>query len=501
MLKADRFNYLNIDILLERSTFAGSGPNSPLIDMGTTARWWFRGVAAVLAVLIVGLLAESALAGPTAVGDGFGTPTDVAPSSQGAEPTAEPQSPTSDSRAWTVVTTQGFYTGTHPGARDVADLLAFDADGRVVYQNSTYDVYFDVDPVPGTRSTVEYVAAKRLGGDDCTQDTCSLNLVVRLNLSTGNVTRVYAVVTPQYDTGRWHDVDRVNETHLVVADIVFDRVYMVDFRPDEIVWQWSASEEYHITAGGGPGDWTHVNDVEVLEDGRIMVSLRNLDSVVFLEPGRGLIETWTLGADDTHDVLFEQHNPDYLPPERGGPAVLVTDSENNRVEEHRRLDGDWVLSWAWRDRALQWPRDADRLPNGHTLIADTLGDRIVEIDTEGSVVWQVEVGRPYDVERLGTGDESAGGWAAGSVVEAAPPAENQGPVNGGVVLFFKDLLPGPLVNGLLFVSPPWFGFTDLLLSARLLLDLALLGLLEWHWSDLSIRGWLRRIGCGFTRRL
>lgn len=452
-------------------------------------KWWVRAGAALVATVCVGLLVASVLAGPT-----VGAPTD---GEQSSGPATEPDPTNGSQRGLTVVTTQGFYTGTHPGARDVADLLVLDAAGNVVYQNSTYDVYFDVDPVPGTRTTVEYVAARRLGGDQCAVDPCSLNLVERLNITTGEVTRVYDAVTPQYDTGRWHDVDRLNETHLVVADIVYDRVFVVDIRTDELVWQWNASEWYPITAGGGSGDWTHVNDVEVLEDGRIMVSLRNLDSVVFLDPGRGFLEDWTLGADDNRSVLFEQHNPDYLPAERGGPAVVVADSENNWVEEYHRVDGEWQLAWAWRDRTLQWPRDADRLPNGHTLVADSHGDRVLEIDTAGTVVWQVEVGRPYDAERLGTGDESEGGQAAGSTSGTAPPAVNQGPTEGGLVLLLKDALPGPVVNGLLFVAPPWFGFTDLLVAGVLVLDLGLWLAVEWHWSGWSVRRRVRQLSARF----
>jgi hypothetical protein len=74
-------------------------------------------------------------------------------------------------------------------------------------------------------------------------------------------------------------------------------------------------------------------------------------------------------------LFYEQHNPDYIPEERGGPAVLVADSENGRVVEYGRTpgngtpvtDGTWERTWQWRDGRLQWPRDADRLPNGGWL--------------------------------------------------------------------------------------------------------------------------------------
>lgn len=139
-----------------------------------------------------------------------------------------------------------------------------------------------------------------------------------------------------------------------------------------------------------------------------MLSMRNMDEVVFVEPGEGVDESWTLGDDGDHSILYEQHNPDYLPRERGGPAIVMSDSENNRVQEFRREDGAWTRTWQWRDARLQWPRDADRLPNGHTLIVDSHGDRVLELDRKGAIVWNVTFGMPYDAERLGTGSESTG---------------------------------------------------------------------------------------------
>jgi len=67
------------------------------------------------------------------------------------------------------------------------------------------------------------------------------------------------------------------------------------------------------------------------------------------------MDEWTLGSEDDYDTIYEQHNPDFIPAERGGPAVVVADSENGRVLEYQREDGDWEQSWTWEDRRLQWP--------------------------------------------------------------------------------------------------------------------------------------------------
>ncbi|MBI5852598.1 MAG: PQQ-binding-like beta-propeller repeat protein [Planctomycetes bacterium] len=44
------------------------------------------------------------------------------------------------------------------------------------------------------------------------------------------------------------------------------------------------------------------------------------------------------------------------------------------------------------------------MPNGNTLIADTVGDRVVEVSPQKEIVWKLTDVRPYDVERLANGN-------------------------------------------------------------------------------------------------
>ena len=55
---------------------------------------------------------------------------------------------------------------------------------------------------------------------------------------------------------------------------------------------------------------------------------------------------------------------------------------------------------------LNEPRDADRLPNGNTLVSDRMGHRTVEVTPEGRIVWEVYTPyETYDAERGGPGSE------------------------------------------------------------------------------------------------
>ncbi|SDM75701.1 Arylsulfotransferase (ASST) [Halogranum gelatinilyticum] len=433
-------------------------------------------IAFVLVVLVaVGLLAVSYVTAP---------PTFPERVERGGT-IAEPANGT------TVVATQGLgregwhqaFVGDSPG-----ELVAVAPDGSVAYYDDTYQAYWDVDPVEGTESTVEYVAAEYLSAEQCDAATdCYRNTVLRTNVSTGETREVYGYVVRNEPSIRWHDVDRVDETHLAVADISEDRAFVVDTETGIVEWQWDAQSDLPLDSGGEyPTDWTHINDVEILDDGRFMLSLRNQDRVVFVDPETGVQEDWTLGEEDNYDILYEQHNPDYLPESQGGPAVLVADSHNNRVVEYQRVDGEWEQTWQYGDAVLQWPRDGDRLPNGHTLVTDSNGDRVIEVDESGDVVWKLTVNLPYEAERLGTGDESTGGPSAASADLQSHEAGDGG--GGGLSLraIAYAIVPGEIILGLGFVLPGWMGFREALVVGGLVATLGLWAVLELYWAPWSV---------------
>lgn len=415
--------------------------------------------------------------------------------------------------------------------RSKAELIATAPNGSVSYYNDSHTRYWDVDPVPGTNATVEYAYADHMNASQCpafqedayydsneyansvdrstwqayarasmdaSSGACTRNGIERVNLSTGEVTPIYSVPTPGKESTRWHDADRINDTHLAVADIYLDRVFIVNTTSKRITWSWNARdapEQFDPSQTGGPHptDWTHMNDVEVLPDGRLMASPRNNDRVIFLDPRQppteALDTNWTLGAEDETDTLYEQHNPDYIPPKQGGPAVLVADSENNRVVEYQRENGEWNRTWSWSDSRAQWIRDADRLPNGHTLISDSNGNRVFEVNRQGEIVWQTETAFPYEAERLTTDDESAGGPSAQSTALAA---RNSGPIEQAW-LGVKDVLAGPAFSAIYYVAPYWVGMVELV--ALIVFGVSVLGwLLAEGWWAIRPRVSLPRVG-------
>jgi len=455
-----------------------------------TRRDGLRLVLVLVALVAAGLLVSSWLATPPDATAVAANATD--------RPLAGREPVVGDRSGATVITTDP------PGGGDGrAAILAFTADGRPLYHDDSYGNYFDVDPDPPGSTTVLYVAGSRY--DPCPdrlvartnrtfEDGCAEVVVERTNLTTGVTERVHTTVTA-WDI--WHDVDRVGEHRLLIADIAQDRAFVLNTRTGEREWTWTAEGDIDRDAGGQAGDWTHINDVERLPDGRVMVSLRNNDRVAFIDPGEGVDRNWTLGAEDAYDVLYEQHNPDYIPAERGGPTVLVADSENNRVVEYQRTGGEWRESWSWSDDRLRWPRDADRLPGSHTLVTDSQGNRVIELDERDRVVWQVTVSTPYEAERLGTGDESATGWSRAALRNGTGTAAAAGNATGPAhesktgLAWLVAFLRGPVVNGLLYVAPAWMTVADLPVAGVFVGALATLAGLEFYWSRFG-PAWLRR---------
>jgi hypothetical protein len=237
-----------------------------------------------------------------------------------------------------------------------------------------------------------------------------ISLVEEINATTGEhvSTRRFPEVLDS------HDVDLINGDELLLNDMSRDgddRVIVYNLTREEVTWEYRFEDHTDAfpKAGGGEygGDWTHNNDVERIEPGVFMVSVRNFDQVVAIDRETKEVR-WRLGEDDNRNTLFEQHNPDYIEGENGTPTVLVADSRNDRVVEYAREDGEWTRTWVLRGGGLDEPRDADRLPNGNTLVVDRRGDRLLEVTPTGEVVWEFYAPwQPYDAERIGTGDESS----------------------------------------------------------------------------------------------
>ncbi|WP_224332128.1 aryl-sulfate sulfotransferase [Haloprofundus halobius] len=245
-----------------------------------------------------------------------------------------------------------------------------------------------------------------------------------------------------------HDAEFLPSGELLVADMEYESIFAVDMRSGERSWTWNASEFYDAPADPTREDWLHINDVDFIGENRYLVSVRNTNQLLVLERNPetnevGVVEV--INEDRDPDVLNQQHNPHWV----GDGAVVVADSENDRVVElHRGESGEWRVVWQLSEVdgiPLDWPRDADRLPNGNTLITDSRNDRVVEVSREGDVVASYTVqSLPYEADRVSVGESGGEPYdVSGDDVGDESPQSRDVPVLSLLLDSLHHVLPVP----------------------------------------------------------
>ncbi|WP_435182074.1 aryl-sulfate sulfotransferase [Halorussus sp. AFM4] len=314
----------------------------------------------------------------------------------------------------TVISIQGFKFKGQSNRKKPARLVGVGPRGNMqwVHNGSNNDVtwFYDVDPLDNGNLLV---TGARQGGTTIYEYNPETNERVWVKQFDG-----------VHDT---HDADLINNgTELLVANMRNynttsetneDRIFVYDREQEKITWEWQFEDHTNWTKDQGGdyaadppnNDWTHVNDVDKIDDGQFLASPRNMDQVMVINRSTKAIDM-RLGSDGNHSILYEQHNPQYLESQNGTPAMLVADSENDRIVEYAKRGDEWKRTWELgSSQDFNWPRDADRLPNGNTLIVDTNNQRVIEVTPQGEIVWEFYAPwAPFDVERMQLGDEPGG---------------------------------------------------------------------------------------------
>lgn len=167
---------------------------------------------------------------------------------------------------------------------------------------------------------------------------------------------------------------------------------------------YMASRENKSTVG--TEDMLHSNDIDVFRAGMapglaqvgdVMISLRNLNSVVIFDPKTHKIKRVVTGH------FVRQHDPDFV----DGWTLRVFDNNNvgldhahgsSRIVEYSlKTDTSKILFQGTKAVPFysQLMGKQDRLANGNLLISEPGGARAFEIDPQGAMVWQyVNIQKP-----------------------------------------------------------------------------------------------------------
>jgi hypothetical protein len=165
----------------------------------------------------------------------------------------------------------------------------------------------------------------------------------------------------------------------------------------QTVWEWRTWEHLdpetdRITAVQDPRDeWTHANGLAELPDGNIVLSFRHISTVIIIERSTGKI-IWKLGA----PPLSGQHAPTPLP----NGNLLLFDNGPHRLDHSMPFSRIIEIELATKQIVWKYQEqreceffsarrsNAQRLPNGNTLICESDFGRLFEVTFEGELVWE-----------------------------------------------------------------------------------------------------------------
>lgn len=198
-------------------------------------------------------------------------------------------------------------------------------------------------------------------------------------------------------------------------------------REKEVIWRWIQHEHMDVNwcnpvpanqqwmAGPDSNtitDWTHTNTIQEIPEnkwydagdkrfkpGNILQSLRQLDTISIVDRESGEV-VWEYTG-DYNGGLSGQHEPHMI--EKGLPGegnIIVFDNGASPYKDLAHCGCSYVLEINPSDNSLVWVYDnnhffharftanCQRLPNGNTLILESLCWRLFEVTTEKEIVWE-----------------------------------------------------------------------------------------------------------------
>lgn len=188
---------------------------------------------------------------------------------------------------------------------------------------------------------------------------------------------------------------------------VLDSIHVLD-----LLYENGLQRHIVKTSHGRPADVTHLNDIEPLpaemapeyplfEAGDLVVSLRNLDLVLVVDPDTRRVK-WHAA-----EPVLLQHDPDFI----GDGWIGVFDNNHDLTERGTMLGGSRIVALRPHTSAkrILFPTDRSepfytdvrgkwqQLENGNLLLVESETGRVVEVAPDGRTLWEWIVA-PYDDE-------------------------------------------------------------------------------------------------------
>ena len=247
------------------------------------------------------------------------------------------------------------------------------------------------------------------------------NLLIISGTNLYEINKPGDIVWMYSDDSAHHDVDVLSDGSIIYCyfdnypmgqkPLMMDGVKIMDRTSGEVLWQWKVSDHLSMDdycpicwdSYRWVLDWTHLNMVYFdEEDSAVYINLRNLNRMIKIDYPSGEI-LWSLGdgGDFGEGIFSHAHDPMLLP----NGNILLFDHGFHRpgsTENYSRVielevdpgSGYAEIVWEYRetpDFYCEIGGDADRLPNGNTLIADAANSRVIEVSPDREVVWELRM--------------------------------------------------------------------------------------------------------------
>jgi len=182
-----------------------------------------------------------------------------------------------------------------------------------------------------------------------------------------------------------HDADRLangNTLFVFGNNDTINDPQVTEVNPaGQVVWSWYAKDYYNKAPYASIKDqgWTHTNAVTRLSNGNTLISTRNFNMVVEVNPQGEVVKTIGEG------IMAEQHDPVLL---ANGDYLFANHTVPEKAVE---INSAGSIIWEYAvTSAQQWPvRDANRLSNGNTLVTTTT--KIIEVTPAKEIVWSFAI--------------------------------------------------------------------------------------------------------------
>lgn len=199
-----------------------------------------------------------------------------------------------------------------------------------------------------------------------------------------------------------HDADRLPNGNTIYIygdnDAATSAVVKEVLPSGELVWAWYATNEYTVWpyfpyTNVYRGGWTHCNAATRMDDGNTLINLRNFDLTILVDTNGHTVWSydWTNLYAGEFPIGYDPHDPELVTTNR--MLVCLQWESPYQVAELDRFGGTSI--WAYARAGLRTTRDADRLPNGNTLIVGVMTQMensvMFEVTPESNIVWQLRM--------------------------------------------------------------------------------------------------------------